>query len=66
MNSPEPMAAQWAQVDDMVETLVRQLKLNSMTTSDIAMDMATLDVPNRTRVLAMVAATALQQLASKD
>lgn len=66
MNAPEPMAAQWAQVDDIVEHITQNLKKSPATTSDIALDLLALDLSNRTRVLAMIAATALQRLASKD
>ena len=66
MNQPEPMAAQWAQIDDMVEHITKNIKRNPVTTADIALDLLTLEMNNPTRVLAMIAATALQQLASKD
>ena len=43
MTTPEPMAMQWSQVDDLVGNYVQHLRDQPTTTSDIALDLLTTD-----------------------
>lgn len=60
------MPAQWAAVDDMVEQYAAMLRTTECTTADIALDILASDKASEKRVLAMIAATALQRLAHHD
>lgn len=64
MTQPDPMALQWSNVDELVGNYVKHLRKNPTTTSDIAVDLLTMDTENRLRVIAMMAATAMQQLST--
>lgn len=64
MTTPDPMPMQWSNVDELVSNYVQHLRQNPTTTSDIAIDLLTMEIPFATRVMAMMAATALQQLAT--
>ena len=64
MTSPDPMPVQWSNVDQLVADYTKHLRENPTTTADIAMDLLTREVENPQRVLVMMAATALQQLAN--
>lgn len=63
MTTPDPMPVQWSNVDELVGTYVKHLQQHPTTTADIAVDLLTMDNENKLRVIAMMAATALQQLA---
>jgi hypothetical protein len=65
MDGPMPMPAQWAAVDDMVEQYTAMLSQQEWTTADIALDLASGQASEK-RVLAMIAATALQRLAHQS
>lgn len=64
MTTPDPMPVQWSNVDELVGNYVKHLRQNPTTTADIAVDLLTMDVANAQRVMVMMAATALQQLAN--
>ena len=64
MTSPDPMPVQWSNVDQLVADYTKHLRENPMTTSDIALDLMTMAVANRERVIIMIAATAMQALAN--
>jgi hypothetical protein len=63
-DDPVPMSAQWAMIDDLVETYLGALKSQQWTTADIAMDLLAADKISDKRALAMIAATLFQRLAA--
>jgi hypothetical protein len=54
--------ARWSAADDIVDGILKALRDQPMTTSEIAMQLLALDNPQRLRLMAMIAATALQRL----
>ncbi|HVQ84642.1 MAG TPA: hypothetical protein VMS84_07810 [Mycobacterium sp.] len=66
MNHHADDPVQWAAADDIVDQFIKALRTAPQPTSQIMISMLALDHPQRIIMLAMIAATALQRLASGE